>query len=109
VLPRKLQNRERCEDFDKFKPLFEQVQAELDSGVRATRTFELKAEIKPGSFFIVGGQKALVAEMDEVFTNAQGRTDARLRVVFDNGTQSNMLMRSLQRSLNKDEAGAAHH
>ena len=98
-------NREKCVDFEKFKPLFEQVQAELDSGVRATRAFELKAEIKPGSFFIVGGQKALVAEMGEVFTNAQGRTDARLRVVFDNGTQSNMLMRSLQRSLNKDEAG----
>jgi hypothetical protein len=55
--------------------------------------------------FIVGGQKAYVAEMGEVFTNAQGRTDARLRVIFDNGTESNMLMRSLQRALHKDEAG----
>lgn len=71
----------------------------------ARRTFELKAEIKPGSFFIVSGQKAYVAEMDKVFTNAQGRTDARLRVIFDNGTESNMLMRSLQRALNKDDAG----
>ena len=35
----------------------------------------------------------------------QGRTDARLRVIFDNGTESNMLMRSLQRALNKDDAG----
>ena len=35
----------------------------------------------------------------------QGRTDARLRVIFDNGTESNMLMRSLQRALYKDEAG----
>jgi hypothetical protein len=55
--------------------------------------------------FIVGGQKAYVAEMGEVFTNAQGRTDARLRVIFDNGTESNLLMRSLQRALHKDEAG----
>jgi hypothetical protein len=98
-------NRERCEDFAKFKPLFEQVQKEIQSGVRQTRPFELKAEIRPGTWFIVGGQKAYVAEMGEVFTNPQGRTDARLRVIFDNGTQSNMLMRSLQRSLNKDEAG----
>jgi hypothetical protein len=37
-------------------------------------------------------------------TNPQGRTDARLRVIFDNGTESNMLMRSLQRALNKDDA-----
>lgn len=97
--------RETCPDFAKFKPLFDQVLQELDAGLRTTRPFELKAEIRPGVFFIVGGQTAYVAEMGEVFTNAQGRSDARLRVVFDNGTQSNMLMRSLQRSLNKDEAG----
>jgi len=98
-------NRTKCEDFDEFKPLFEQVQKQLDTGVRQTRPFELKAEIRIGAWFIVGGQKAYVAEMDEIFTNEQGRTDARLRVIFDNGTESNMLMRSLQRALNKDDAG----
>lgn len=98
-------NRQKCEDFEKFKPLFDQVQQELDSGVRATRPFERKAEISPGRFFIVGGQKAYVAEMDEAFLTAQGMTDARLRVIFDNGTESNMLMRSLQRALHKDDAG----
>jgi hypothetical protein len=98
-------NRQKCEDFDRFKPLFQQVQQDIESGVRETRPFELKAEIRPGSWFIVGGQKAYVAEIGDVFTNAQGRTDARLRVIFDNGTESNMLMRSLQRALHKDEAG----
>ena len=98
-------NRQKCEDFDKFKPLFAQVQKQIDAGIRQTRPFELKAEIRPGSWFIVGGQKAYVADMGEVFSNAQGRTDARLRVIFDNGTESNLLMRSLQRALHKDEAG----
>jgi hypothetical protein len=98
-------NRQKCEDFDRFKPLFEKVQREIESGGRQTRPFELKAEIRPGSWFIVGGQKAYVAEMGELFTNAQGKSDARLRVIFDNGTESNLLMRSLQRALHKDEAG----
>ncbi len=98
-------NRERCPDFDRFKPLFEAVQRDLDSGARSTRPFELKSEIDTGRFFIVGGQKAYVAEKGEVFTNDQGRLDARLRVIFDNGTESRMLMRSLQRALHKDEAG----
>ena len=98
-------NRERCEDFAKFKPLFEAVQRDLDAGIRTARPFELKAEIRPGRFFIVGGQKAYVAEMGELELTPQGRTDARLRVIFDNGTESNMLMRSLQRALNKDDAG----
>lgn len=97
--------REKCPDFEKFAALFKQVKDDLASGTRVTRPFELKAEIRPGAFFIVGGLISYVAEMDEVFVNAQGRTDARLRVVFDNGTQSGMLMRSLQRQLNEDDAG----
>ena len=97
-------NRERCEDFETFKPLFEHVQKELDTGLRETRPFEMKAEIEKGRFFIVSGQKAYVAEKGEITTTEHGRTDARLRVIFDNGTESNMLMRSLQRALNKDEA-----
>jgi hypothetical protein len=56
-------NRERCLDFDRFKPMFEKVQKEIESGVRKTRPFELRAEIRPGTWFIVGGQKAYVAEM----------------------------------------------
>lgn len=98
-------NREPCADFDKFHALFEMVQRDLDAGVRTARPFELKAEIRPGRFFIVSGQKAYVADMGEIETTAHGRTDARLRVIFDNGTESNMLMRSLQRALNKDDAG----
>jgi len=98
-------HRDKCQDFETFKPLFEQVQKELDSGLRDTRPFEMKAEIEKGRFFIVGGQKAYVADKGETTITDQGRTDARLRVIFDNGTESNMLMRSLQRALNKDEAG----
>ncbi|MER8882438.1 GIY-YIG nuclease family protein [Mesorhizobium sp. M0816] len=98
-------NRELCKDFEKFKPLFEQVQKDLETGLRLTKPFAMKAEIQPGHLFIVSGQKAYVAEMGEIFSNAQGRTDARLRVIFDNGTESNLLMRSLQRALHKDEAG----
>ena len=97
--------RYKCEDFKTFKPLFEQVQKDLDSGLRDTRPFEMKAEIEKGRFFIVGGQKAYVAEKGETTLTDHGKTDARLRVIFDNGTESNMLMQSLQRALNKDEAG----
>lgn len=97
--------RERCQDFARFEPLFKQVKEELANGTRVTRPFELKAEIRPGAFFIVFGQICYVADMGEIFTNAQGRTDARLRVIFDNGTESGMLMRSLQRQLNEDDAG----
>lgn len=98
-------HRDKCEDFAMFKPIFDKIKHELDMGVRQTRPFELKAEIRPGASFIVEGQMAFVAEMGEVYLNANGMSDARLRVVFDNATESNMLMRSLQRALHKDDAG----
>lgn len=97
--------RQRCADFEKFEPIFKRVEEDLASGVRQTRPFELKSEIQQGRLFIVGGQIAYIANMGEVFTTDHGRTDARLRVIFDNGTESGMLMRSLQRALNADDAG----
>ena len=97
--------RRECEDFESFRSLFEQVQRELDTGIREVKPFRYEAAIEPGQFFILGGQKAYVAKKDKEFRNAQGRHDARLRVLFDNGTESNMLMRSLERALQKDEAG----
>lgn len=103
-------NREPCPDFDRYKPLFEQVRLDLDRGFRITRPFVrdsglLKADITVGQFFILGGQTAYVAEVGETFRAPNGEQDARLRVVYSNGTQSNLLRRSLQRALYKDEAG----
>ena len=97
--------RDPCPDFDRFRPLFEKVQDELDRGVRETRPFGVKAEITPGRFFILNGQKVYVADIGEMFRQEYGDNDARLRLIYDNGTQSDLLMRSLQRALTKDEAG----
>nr|WP_269151058.1 GIY-YIG nuclease family protein [Acetobacter sicerae] len=101
-------NRERCEDFDSFKPLFNAVQKDIDSGVRITRPIRkeagfLKTDIRSGEFFILGGQVAYVAEVSDFFKAPNGESDARLRVIYSNGTESNLLLRSLQRALYKDE------
>lgn len=103
-------NRTPCEDFEQFKPLFEQVQRELKSGIRQTlpvqKMDELKmAEIQQGEFFIVQGQFAYVAEVGGSFRTQYDRLDSRMRVIYDNGTESNLLMRSFQRALHRDEAG----
>ena len=98
-------NREKCEDFDTFKPLFEQVQKELAGGVRETRPFRDDARIDKDDWFILSGQKAYVADLGEEFVADYGRKDRRLRVIFDNATEISMLRRSLERALQKDPAG----
>lgn len=96
-------NREKCQDFETFKPIFQKTKSEISSGVRQTRPFGKEASIEIGNFFILSGQLVLVAEVGEELKAADGHTDARLRVIFDNGTESNLLLRSLQRALYKNE------
>nr|WP_163501986.1 GIY-YIG nuclease family protein [Halomonas socia] len=97
-------NREKSEDFEAFKPLFEQVENELRSGLRKTRPFGKNATIEVSQWFILDGQTAYVADEGEEFDSPQGKKDARLRVIFSNGTESNLLRLSLVRALYKDEA-----
>lgn len=94
-----------CADFDKFQPLFERVERELKDGLRKVIPFKDEASVEQGNFFIVGGQFAYVAEKGEEFETSSGQPDARLRLIYGNGTESNLLMRSLQRALTQDRAG----
>ncbi|MBV8658195.1 MAG: GIY-YIG nuclease family protein [Burkholderiales bacterium] len=98
-------DRTRCADFDRFRPLFEQAERELAAGVRKTLRFGRDASVTDGNFFIVGGQLAYVAEVGDPIKAPNGESDARLRVIYANGTESNLLRRSLQRALYKDETG----
>lgn len=98
-------NREKCKDFESFKPIFLKAKNELSSGVRQSRPFGKEVSVEIGNFFILNGQIVLVAEVGEEIRAPNGASDARLRVIFDNGTESNLLRRSLQRALYKDEAG----
>ncbi|AYQ26718.1 MULTISPECIES: GIY-YIG nuclease family protein [unclassified Polaromonas] len=107
-LAEEIANREKCVDFAQFEPLFDAVRSDLKSGIRQGRSFQSKEkaldDIVLGAYFIIGGQIAYIAEVGEEFTTEYGRRDSRLRVVFDNGTEASVLMRSLQRSLHRDES-----
>lgn len=98
-------NRTPCADFERFKALFAQAESDLKSGVRQARPFGKDASIEAGNFFILGGQLVYVADVGEAIKAPNGDNDARLRVVYSNGTESNLLLRSLQRALYKDGAG----
>lgn len=102
-------DRTPCADFAAFEPRFEQVRRDLASGLREARPIKQAeltlAEIKPGEFFVVGGQIAYVGDAEDAFRTDYDRTDRRLRVIYDNGTESNLFARSLQKALYRDDAG----
>lgn len=98
-------NRTKCLDFESFKPLFESVNRQLETGERRVLKLEERSlgEIRKGTFFIVGGQTAYIAEEKSEFKTDYDRRDMRLRVVYDNGTEAELLQRSLQRALHRDK------
>jgi len=91
-----------CADFEPFKLLFEDALAGLKAGYWLAKPFVKNASIGLGDFFVIGGQVAYVAEMSESAKTKDGRDNPRLRVIFDNRTESDLLLRSLSRSLYPD-------
>jgi hypothetical protein len=98
-------SRTPCADFDKFKPLFAKVKDEMKEGIRKTLRFKEDASINQGEYFILNGQIAYIDNIGELTEDAFGKWDGRLRIIFDNGAESNILLRSLQKALYKDDAG----
>lgn len=91
--PEEIARRRPCKDFARFEPLFKICQEELRSGVRRLEKFREEQAIKEGAFYVLRGVLVLVAEQGER-KEEHGRINARLRCVFENGTEANLLLRS---------------
>ncbi len=100
----KVSERVMCKDFEQFKPLFEQCMQDMNSGKRRAAKFRKEQEISAGEFFILNGIMVYVAEVGETHIR-NGKKNARLRLIFDNGTEGNNLLRSLATELYKDDNG----
>lgn len=96
--------RARCEDFETFRPLFDKAAAELASDERRSIRFANEQDIEAGGFFILNGVMVYVAEVRDPHVR-NGKRNARLRLIFDNGTEGNNLLRSLATELYKDPNG----
>jgi hypothetical protein len=92
-----------CEDFETFKPHFERVEKGIRSGLLQTQAITAENRgIGEKDFFILNGMTLHVAEVGEPLKITASEVDRRLRLIFSNGTESNLLLRSLQRAFYDD-------
>ncbi len=101
ALPDVVAKRKKCLDFEKFEPLFKRVHEELKNGDRKSVSFQREQDIKLNDFFIYMGITCYVDKIGE-FEIKNGRRNARLRLIFENGLESNMYLRALASQLYKD-------
>lgn len=104
-MPDEIAQRTHCDDFYRFECLFDQVREELREGDAEAVPFQMESQIDEGDMFVLNGMLCIADQVGEESMGAGRKFNPRLRVVFDNGTESNLLLRSLARALYKDETG----
>jgi len=90
--------RVRAEDFGQFESLFQQKHAELADATAKLVSFPGIRYITDGSFFVLNGVMLFIAEVGETeYKESTVRVNRRerLRVIFENGTESSMYRQSL--------------
>jgi hypothetical protein len=102
TMPEEVARRRPADDFDRFEELFKDCHADLRGGRRRLLPFRNPIEIEPGKFFVLNGVLLYVAEMGELELDEVRKANARTRCIFENGTESNLLMQSLASNLYKD-------
>lgn len=99
--------RKPCKDFATFKPIFVAIQHDLNADIRKTEPISKIAEIKAGQAFILSGLIAYVAEVGEKYEHRKGHHNAKTRIIFSNGMESDLLLRSFGAALYKDSSARA--
>ena len=93
--------RKPCKDFHLFEEQFQICQQEIKADKRRLLPFANEQQIEVGKFFVLRGILLLVTEVGERLVK-NGKWNARLRCIFENATESDMLLRSLASELYKD-------
>lgn len=107
IRPDYVSRRTKCVDFGSYESLFQTVHDDLKVGRR--KLLEFKEEnLKEGKFFVLRGILLFLEKSDDKETTFEFesgtriRSDGRTRCIFDNGTESTMLYRSLYKALLQD-------
>lgn len=96
--------RKPCKDFDKYEAIFKEIQKDLADGKRKLIEFK-EDNLREADFYVYNGvlmllEKVNISQEEQTFSSGKRvRKDGRTRCVFENGTESNMLYRSLAKIL----------
>ena len=88
-----------CENFDNYKPLFAKVHRELKQGLRSLVKITKTATLSEGRFYFVSGQMLLLEKIGELKKSSNFLPDARTRCIYENGTESDILLQTLRKNV----------
>lgn len=102
TMPEKVARRHPAPDFEDFRQLFVNCHADLRAGRRKLLPFKNPLDIRPGHFFVQAGVLLYVSEVGGLRYDIVRKANAPTRCIFENGTESRLLLQSLASNLYKD-------
>ena len=88
-----------CENFEDYKPLFAKVHQELKEGRRSLVKITKTATLTAGRYYFVSGQMLLLEQIGEMKKSSNSLPDARTRCIYENGTESDILLQTLRKNV----------
>lgn len=88
-----------CENFEDYKPLFSKIHKELKNGRRSLVKISKTATLTAGRCYFVGGQMLLLERVGELKKSSNALPDARTRCIYENGTESDILLQTLRKNV----------
>ena len=100
--------RKPCKDFDKYENNFIEIQKDLSTGARKLQVYK-EQDLRDGGYYVLDGILVYLEKTDlgertfhDKEQDKRTRMDGRTRCIFENGTESNMFLRSLGKQLYKN-------
>ncbi len=97
--PDYIAQRKLCENFEEYRPLFAKVHQELKEGKRSLTKITKTATLAAGRFYYVSGQMLLLEHIGELKKSSNFLPDARTRCIYENGTETDILLQTLRKSV----------
>lgn len=91
--------RKVCEDFLQFRQLFVKVHNDLKTGRRQLKRISKTTNIQEGHFYIIDGQLVYLDRVFEKVKGSNGSLNGRTRCVYENGTESDILLQTLRKNV----------
>ena len=107
ISPDYIAHRRVCKDFDAYQESFKKIHDDLEQGRRHLVEFK-EGDLKEGCYYVLRGvvlylEKNLAIKQNMDYpSGSKMRYEGRTRCIFDNGTESTMLYRSLGKALSID-------
>jgi hypothetical protein len=90
--------RKKCKDFEKFKILFDEIQNKLKLSEKKLTYFTSIDQLVEKGFYVYEGMMLYVPEFGKI-VKVYSHKQQRIRVIYENGFESNMYKRSLAQRL----------